>query len=333
MRAGLQTSTIELSLRTVELGREFLREIEMAGDSIAVQTTDLRIKRNSLQWKLSCVPAVEEAVLRQDRMIAMIDLTAFRQQVVEFLDSAAGAEAFGTELPFAQRALVRFAPAWDSTAAAIGVHLSDANREKIRAWVRAHPIERVPFTRATIVGETAWLLRDQESSLGAAVGGMQETLDRLELRISLVNEFAIKQASWLAELAELEARSSPEAADLTATMHSTRTLLDETPEMIRGERTAALADVERQRVATLATLAQERAIVLAALSNERAILLASVDEQRRLAMRDVDSLRVRATADAIHVVDHLMLRVAELLAVLVILAGVFLLLLRRRAIA
>jgi hypothetical protein len=100
---------------------------------------------------------------------------------------------------------------------------------------------------------------------------------------------------------------------------------------------ATLAEMGRQRRETIDTLLVERATVLADLANERAIMLAAVDEERRLAMRDVDSLRIRIVADEIHVVDHvidhLMLRLAELLGGLVVLIGVFLLLLRRRAAA
>jgi len=48
-------------------------------------------------------------------------------------------------------------------------------------------------------------------------------------------------------------------------------------------------------------------------------------------MKEADSLRVRLVADEIRVVDHLMLRVAELLGALLVVVGIGLpLLLRRR---
>jgi hypothetical protein len=332
-RAGIEASNLEMSMRTVALGREFLREVEIAGDSIEARTPDISIHRNSLQWKLSCVPAVEEAVLCEDHVIAMLDLTAFRLQMAAFLDSPAGAEAFGAELPFAQHALARLGPKWEAAAASIDYHLSEQNLERLRAWAREHPIERVPFMRSTILGGMAGIVRDQGSSIGAAVGGIQESIDRLELRISLANEFAIKQATWLSQLAALEVRSSPEATELTGTLHSTRALVEDAPDLVRRERIAALEDVDRQRQETIAALAEERVMLFAEVAKERAILLDAVDEQRRLAMRDVDSLRVRLIADEVRVVDHLMLRVAELLGALVVVAGAGLLLMRRRAAA
>lgn len=332
-RAGLEGSNLELRTQTVSIGREFLRQIEIAGDSIEAATHDTRIQRNSLQWKLSSVPAVEEAVLRGDQVIAMFDLAAFRLQLAAFLDSPAGRETFGDQLPVAQRALERLKPEWEATAAAIGVQLSDDARARLNAWAEAHPIERVPFLRPTIVGEMAHTLRAQEGSIGAAVGGMQESLDRLEFRMSLTNEFAVKQAGWLSQLGAFEVGATPEASDAVKTLNSTRGLIEETPELIRRERVAMLEDLERQRRESIATLLEERATVLNALAAERATVLAAIDAQRRLAMLDVDSLRVRVIADEIRVVDHAMLRVAELIGALLLLVGLGLLMTRRRAAA
>lgn len=325
-QAGIEASDLELRTATVALGRDCLREIEIAGDSIEAHAQSVAIRRNSLQWKLSCVPAIEEAVLREDPVISILDLTAFRGQVRNFLDSPAGAETFGAELPIAQRALVRLEAGWAAAAASAGVRLSDANRDRLIAWAQAHPIERVPFTRATLAGPLAHTLREEDSSIGAAVGGMQASLERLEFRISLTNEFAVKQGTWLSQLAALEVRTSPEAADLTGALGSTREFMEATPDLIRRERIALLQDVDRQRLATIATMLQEVAA-------ERTIALAAVDEQRRRAMQDVDSLRVRLVADEIRVVDHLVLRLAELAGALVVVAGGGLLLSRRRAVA
>jgi hypothetical protein len=325
-QAGIQASDVELRTATVALGRDLLREIEVAGDSIEAMTKDVGVRRNSLLWKLSCVPAVEEAVLRQDPVVAMIDLSAFQAQASDFLESPAGAETFGAELVVAQRGIARLQAGWGAAAASVGVHLSDADRGKLLEWARAHPIERVPFTRPTLAGGLAHTLREQNSSIGAAVGGMQQTLDRLEFRISLTNEFAVKQAKWLSELTAMDMRASPEAAELRGTLGSTRALAEETPDLIRRERTAILEDVDRQRVATLATL-------LRAVAKERTIALAAVDEQRRLAMTDVDSLRVRVVADELIVVDHMMLRLAQLVGALVVVTGTGLLLTRRRTVA
>lgn len=62
------------------------------------------------------------------------------------------------------------------------------------------------------------------------------------------------------------------------------------------------------------------------MASERALILEAVDDQRRRVMRDADSLRVRLVADEVRVVDHLMLRAAELLGALLVVVAVGLLL-------
>jgi hypothetical protein len=123
---------------------------------------------------------------------------------------------------------------------------------------------------------------------------------------------------WLSNLAALEVGQSPEAADLKGTIHSTRELIEAAPEILRAERLALLAELDRQRLATLVVLAQERSLVLQTVMSERAVILEDVDVQRRLAVKDVDSLRVRTVTDSIRVVDHMLFRLAEWVGLLLL---------------
>lgn len=329
-KAGVQASTSELRARVVDLGREAIREMEIAADSIDAGTADTLVWRNTLYLRLSTVSAIEEAVLREDPAISMLDLWALRVQMSDYLASPAGSEAFGAGIPIAERATARQVERWDATATAIGAQLTQDDRDRIESWARAHPIDRLPFTRSSLAGPLARTLREKQSSIGETMGGMQESMDRLEYRVSLANEFAIKQATWLSRLAALNLRRSPEAVELMGTLESTHSLVDDAPGLVEHERTAMLAEIDRQRLETLETLAKEREILLGAVASERALILDAVNEQRRRVMEEADSMRVRLVADEIRVVDHLMLRVAELLGVLLLGAAALLLLWRRR---
>src|SRR5262245_12716143 len=101
-RAGLQASTAELRTRAVELGRELMREIELAADSISSRSTDPAIRRNCALLKLSTLSAGTEAVLRQDPVVTMLDLYAFRVQLSDFLSSPAGYSSLGPDVSIAQ---------------------------------------------------------------------------------------------------------------------------------------------------------------------------------------------------------------------------------------
>jgi hypothetical protein len=231
-------------------------------------------------------------------------------------------------VPTLERAVARAQRRWEQETAAAKYRMSDTTRVRIAAWVEANPIDRVPFSRPSMVA--ALSMADTEAGIGAAVGGIEESIARLELRVSLAHEYAVKEATWLSRLAAIDLDASSQAAELRSTLGSTRSLVEEAPQLVRSERAVVLDDVDRQRRETLEVLAEERAILLRAVAEERAILLAAVDEQRRLAMRDVDSLRVRVLEDGTRVVDHLVWRLAQLMGALGVLGFLGLWLLGRR---
>jgi hypothetical protein len=337
-QAGAKYSQLELQIDVVELGREMMHTVEIAADSIDSLTTDPAVRRNTLLWRISTVPAATEAVLRPDPVIAMLDLYVLRVQQSEFLASPAGANAFGDALPVAQQAMDRVQQQWSAVVTTIGATLPDSDRVRLDAWAHEHPLDRLPFVRPSPVTGLTSRLRMGNASLGSAVGGMQESLDRLEARISLANEYVAKQVGWMAQLSAMDLKASPEAGELMATLQATRGLVDSAYGMfdtgtglITRERQAALADVDRQRRETLAALAAEREILLKAIADERERVLAAVDQQRRLALEAGDSLRVRIIADEIRVIDHLVWRLAELFGGLLLVLGAWALVRRRRA--
>lgn len=330
-QASIEASTSELRTRVVELGRDAMREVEQAADSIDNRTTDAKIHGNTLLLRLSTVSGATEAVLREDPIIAIVDIYAFRLQLSAFFSSPAGISYFGEDAAIGGRAMDRLAAGWEETAQAAGGNLKQETRALIHTWADEHPIDRLPFTRYSLVGEFARRLRDNESSIGATVGGMQESLGRFEHRASLLDEYAVKQGMWISQYAALTVGGTPEATELARTMTDARGLIDDAPNLIARERATIIADVERQRLETLETLAQERNILLQAIASERATILESVIQQRIEVMHSADSLRVKATADAMRVVDHLMLRIAELTGALLLLGATGMLFMRRRA--
>jgi hypothetical protein len=331
-QANVEATTAELRTRTVELGRHLIREIEVACDSIDAGTTDSRVRRNTLLLRMSTLAGMTEAVLREDPVIAMLDLYGFKDQLANFMASPLATESFGPGVACPQRAIDRFARRWETVASDAGATIKEENRAKVEGWARDYPIDRLPFTRSSLTGALAIRLRDDAGGIGAAVGGIQATLDRLEHRASLANEYAIKEGMWLSQFAALSVGGTPEASELTRTLRDSQALMQDTPGLVDRARLLTLLEVNRQRLETLATVAQERAILLQAVASERATVLLAVSEERRQVMRDVDSLRTRVVADEMRMIDHLVLRLAELLGVSLLLGLLGLAVVRRRAV-
>ena len=326
-----QASTDELRTQVIELARVALREIESAADSIDAANADPMVRRNTLLWRLSSVPAAEEAALREDPVIALVDLNAFRIQTSDFLASPVGSSSFASGIPFAQRAMERLQVALDTVAVQVRTKpMSPEAHDRLAAWARAHPIEELPFNRSSVIGELAVWMKTEEGGLGTAVGGIQSSMDRIEGRVGLANEYAVSQGTWLVQLAALDIGRSPGAEQIMSTLSSTRGLVEQTPGLLDRERVEALADVSRQRLETLDSLAVERDLVLAALDDQRKLLQAAIDQQRRLIMNGADSIRARATVDGFRMMDRLAIGLGEVFAVLMAVGGLGLLLIQRR---
>jgi len=329
-QANIETTTAELRTRTVELGRHLVREVEAACDSIDAGTTDSRVRGNTLLLRMSTLAGTTEAVLREDPVVAMIDLYGFKAQLANFFASPLAAVSFGPGVTYPQRAIDRFALRWESVATEAGATIKPENRAKVEAWARDYPIDRLPFTRPSLTGALAIRLRDDESGIGASVGGIQSTLDRLEHRASLANEYAVKEGMWLSQYAALSVGGMPETAELTRTLRDSQSLMQGTPELVDRARLLTLMEVNRQRVETLVMVAQERAIVLQAIASERATVLLAISEERRQVMGGVDSLRTRVIADEMRAIDHLVLRLAEMIGGFLLLGVLGLAVVRRR---
>lgn len=224
-----EASATELRTRAVELGRAVMREVEVAADSIDARNADLHIRRNTLLWRLSTVAEATEAALREDPVLAVVDLYALRLQMAGFLSSPAGYASFGPDAVLGQRAMARLARSLEAAAAQAGARFSDEDRAEVRRWVDEHPLDRLPFTRTSLIADLAHRLRSEPGSLGAAVGGIEGTLNRLEFRVSILNEYAVKQGRWISQYAAYEMRSAPEAAELSRTLADARTLIGDAP--------------------------------------------------------------------------------------------------------
>ena len=87
---GVTLSANELQLRDFEMGRNLSARIAEAADQIIAQSTDPAGRRNAMLWKISAVPLVQEAALRNDPQIAGMDLLAFSMQQVDYFTTGSG---------------------------------------------------------------------------------------------------------------------------------------------------------------------------------------------------------------------------------------------------
>jgi hypothetical protein len=331
----LAVSTNQLQLRAFETGREISTLIERAADSIRAASADPAIRRNALLWKISGIPLVQEAALRNDPQAAAVDLLAYTVQQLDYLTTGPGRNSFGPQQPIgvaAAREAVREALDLVSSSSQ-GGKLPDSAEVKMNEWATGHPMTGPALRRASILDSNLPVLGISSSSVGASIGNVDRTMVNLTYRLSYLNETLAEEVRWNAELAAGEALRTPRIDSLfgagTATLRSVGALSDEAPALIDrqreammrdidGERVAMMRDIDRQRVLSFQELAAQRVALETALSVERKALMDQVAQERIAVFLSADSLAQRSIDRAGAVVRRLLWEIALATALIVV---------------
>jgi len=334
----LSVSANQLQLQTFEMGRYLATLIEQAADSIKAGSTDPAIRHNALLWKISAIPLVQEAALRNDPHVAGVDLLAFTVQQREYFTTGAGRNSFGTQQPIAVAAAGEAERAVLDLGRRImqGGELPAAAEANMRKWAASHPMQGPAIRRASIIDSDWEALGLSDRSLTATIGNVDRTMVNISYRLSYLNETLAMEVRWNAELAAEEALSMPRVDSLfgagTGTLRSVGALADDLPSLIdrqRGammrdidlERVAMMRDINRQRVLAFQDLAAQRLALEAALTRERTALMDQVGRERAAVFVSADSLAQRSIESS----GGLLRRLAwELtLAALIVVAALF----------
>jgi len=307
----LIVSANQLQLQCFEVGRTLATIIEQAADSIRAVSTDPVVRRNALLWKMSAIPLVQEAALRNDPMVAGVDLLAFTLQQSDYFTSGSGRDAFGAQQPIAVAAAGQAINEMMLLASRVlrTGKMADTSSANLKAWAAAHPMQGPALRRVSILGADWEALGLSDRSLGGTIGNVDRSLANLSYRMGYLNETLAAQVRWNAELAAEDAMHAPRVDTLlgtgTATLRSVGALADDAPGLIDRqreammrdidrERIAMMRDIDRQRVLAFQELAAQRVALEAALSAERAALMEQVGRERAAAFLAADSLAQRS---------------------------------------
>jgi len=332
-------STAELlQLKSFETGRQISTIIELAADSIQEATTDPVVRRNALLLKISAIPLVQEAALRNDPVIAVADLLAFTIQLSDYLTTGSGESSFGAAQPIAVAAATeaeRAARAVANSSVKSG-EVSPKFDSAVRDWASTHPMQGPALRRPSLLSSDWKALGVSEKSVAAAIGNIERTLQNVNYRLSYLNETMVSLARWNAELAGDDALASPRIDSLlgtgTATLRSVGALADTMPGWLDLQRMALMRDIDRQRLLAFEDIAAQRVALQEALDQERATLMTQVRDERVAAFLSIDSVTVRTLERSAVMLRRLVLEitVAAVLVTILLLSGGFFLYTRWR---
>jgi hypothetical protein len=321
----------EVRLIGFEYGRRFSSVIEQTADSIRGLTTDPEVRYNATTWKAYAIPAAQEAVLQFDPLVGFVDIWVFSHQMRDFFATGGGSGWFGPHQQIAIDASVMLEQ--EARAVLLDLtegQLADSAVAMIDSMARAEPIGNNTFSRASV--SLAWsdLAGAPASGLAGTAANMERQLDEVTNRLAYYNEYLFKQARWQSELI-IGQVTNPQRVDSTLTalrqsLEIFARLADSVPQIVVSERNALLDAIDDQRVsiveainlqrlATVAVVEDQVGLMLQSVGAERALVLAAINAERVATMAALDSILAERISQTENVVDHLMWRLAQLIAV------------------
>jgi len=329
MQNKLERSTYnseELRLQLNNFAIRYTGIVEEAADKIILQTNDTQIKQNALLWKINSVPAISGVIFIIEPFAAVVDTWAFCLQMIQFFEEGKGKDLFGDYQSIAVNAsyMIENEIRTFLKKGVIDEDLTYAESHII-PWVKENPIENFGFTRQSTINITAKYVADRDRTLVSSVGGMEQTLNDLSMRLNIYYDQLPKLATWRAEYLANKIMSDEKIDSINANFDSITesieriTKVTENGELIIDSALLkTFQQIETLRLRIRKDFQNERDLLLSVLANEREIVLAEINRERLETLEQFEDLSEniidKAFLEADDSIDHFFIRLLELLA-------------------
>lgn len=353
-----EISAAELRIRVRALAGPFSGIVENAADKAMAGTSDPKLRRLPLQWKIDGIPAFQTAIFQPDPLAALLDTWALIRQVQNAIETGPAASLPDDMMAPMSQAMTLM----EEELVKIGTLLGpEGTVERLKSaadkWAVKNPLSSGFKTRSPTTSETAAITADSKVGIKKSVSALTEGLGDMSARVDVYIAYLPKQARWQAEyLIGDVIGGGGEAGDLSGVIGEFTELsdavtkmagtVDELPETITAQRLAVFREIQKERLLILEAISRELQTIFQFATNEGlAAVSGLVREERMAVMKGVTAERI-AAFEALHdervatldhlevmvqdivddsltrVVDHVFLRLAQLLIVLVAILGI-----------
>ena len=343
-RANLAFSDNQIRLRMRALVDPMSGEIERAADQIIAGTTDPAVKRAAIELKIDAVPALREALFEPDPINAAIDTWVLLKQLAGYFETGPGRTTFGGSASIALETVRRMDKEFAATTSAMTVKGDVSQVEAdVGQWAAEHPIRYAIRDRETSLGLAAARNLGTSFSAGEVIADFSATADDLSRRLEAAQRPAVPAGAVggpagrhgpdihsrrRRRAAARRARHRVDRADrrrrgaAVGGAGTNRSGHGRAPGLVAAEREAALNAAHVELGRTLSFLQEERITALQAVSDERIAALQHLSAERATVIKELQAIVAaehaaitrEAETVAVQIVDHLMWRVAQLVA-------------------
>jgi len=324
--------------------------IEAAADRISDESHDPIIRRRALEWKVESSEALQLAAFQNDLAAAGLDVWLLTVQMDDSFSTGSASTWFGEQQPIAREASAKLRAITERYAEELArdKNAFESAKRVIYDTAARHPVDAHISRRASIAAILGSF--EGETAIGSmgTVRGMADSVATISDHLNSYMTTVPKVVRWQAEmvtgdmLAELDLASTlSEFRSAAAAVQKADALSPDAIEralalshdVIRSERIAMLREVDRQRLETLLAISGERAELVKAIALERQAAFEMLHQERLDTIASVEQMRrdliVESARQLSSVVDHLVLRVAQLVAAAGLCALIVVVVLRR----
>jgi len=337
--ADSETSALEFRAVSNKLAIRVPGLVELTGDRMLARTFDPELRRRALLWKLDGTAAFQQALFRTDPLGAAVETWTLAIQVQDAVESKALQDTFGNLQPIAQEGARSITAAIEDETRFIVRRPEGFARLKefVTRWAHENPTS-LPFsTRPSIQPLLAQIASSQQLGVMEAFGSATASLADLSTKLDIYAASLPKSIRWEAELAAIDASRTDTGRLALATLQSANGVLARADTLLsnegmkelsgaavsslRGERVAALGDIDRQRIDTLDRLGQERAAVLSGVDRQRAATLADLDAKIARGLEGAERMRAQTMTDVEGMLTRTLVRITVALGALMALGA------------
>lgn len=313
-----------LRLKNIDRSLQIGLLLESASDSIINASDDLRIQQNARLWRSYALPGIRQALLFSDPAAASVDGWAYSFQMRDYLEKGDGRTMFGKE----QEIAIRAAHAIEATFIEPQPEFAEQNAKRgrsIEAWAADHPMTNSFFARPSAIPFLKAMNLVSDGSVGGTVGNIGQDVHDISNRLTLFSTQLPMEARWQAEymLGELKGQERIDSLQSQA-VNLVATLKQLTNAISAGKITIDIRSLQQ--------LHSDVLLLEGRIKSERQIVLFDLDRQRTETLLEIERFAKEETqglsAGAIELIDHLMLRLAQILAlafvgIVIILVAIF----------
>ncbi|MEH0154702.1 hypothetical protein V6R21_11225 [Limibacter armeniacum] len=289
---------------------DFAGLIEESADSILQHSEDWTVKDNALRWKMYAIPAAQRAMLVNDPLIGLFDISALCIQMKHFFENGAGNQLFGPYQPLAittSDSLINRSMQVFST---LSENRDSSKASKtIKKFAQDYPIQSIYFNRMSTTPLLSKYVDKEKMGLKKMASGATETLQQLTERLNLYIDLLPRQARWQAAYLIRQSLEQVASDSITSQVFNRIDHLESYLDRLTmvTERIPSLVDNERRYIT--ADLQQERVLLIEEVRSERVIIFNKITEERKAILSEVDAIANRSITNAFDQLDNLITKV------------------------